>query len=172
MKKIFSLAICVLSLSVFTGYGCVDITLTNRDENSVPGREEKAVININREIAVEENINTPADPTAGWEVYQDTPWGLEIKYPSKYKTVYDTYGWPHALVHFIEKDGAQAYRAQIETWDNESGFRDTYNREPVFISEHPNGKNWVTIDYTADSSDTALNEEWWTIISTFRFGTP
>ncbi len=139
--------------------------------NEAPAALPKANINAGPEVPLE-NINAPIDETAGWEVYRDEPWAIEMRYPSKYKTVYDTYGWPHALVHFIETSGAQSYRAHIETWDSEDDFRATYGKDPAFIVEHPNGKNWVTVDYNSDPLDPTLNEEWRLIISTFRFTAP
>jgi len=162
-------------LVVLTGAGCVSIKIEDREKPDTGSSEEPGTspeANVNEDIVPLENVNAAIDPTAGWEVFRDEPWALEIKYPPKYKTVHDTYGWPHALIHFIEKDGAQAYRAQIETWDSEGGFREAYNRDPVFIAEHPSGKNWVTIDYSSDPSETALDEEWRNIISTFRFTAP
>jgi hypothetical protein len=174
MKKILFL-IGVISLVVLTGAGCVSVKIEDREKPEAGPSEEPIAppeANVNREIPPLENINAPIDTTSGWEVFRDEPWALEIKYPPKYKTVHDTYGWPHALIHFVEVAGAQSYRAQIETWDNEGDFRATYSREPAFIAEHPNGKNWVTIDYNSDPSDTILNDEWRTIISTFRFTAP
>lgn len=165
MKKFFiTISICAAAL-ILSGAGCAMI-----------GREEATsdipAENVNAEI-VPANTNTPDDPTAGWETFRDEPWAIEMKYPPKYKTVSDTYGWPHALIHFIEvAPGAQAYRAEIETWDSENGFRDTYHRDPAFIVEHPNRKNWITVDYKALPSETELNEEWRLIISTFRFTSP
>ncbi len=174
MKKLLFLT-GVISLVFLTGAGCVSIKIEDREKSDVGSPEEPGTppeANINEEIVQVENINVPIDPTSGWEVFRDEPWTLEIKYPAKYKTIHNTYGWPHALIHFVEVAGAQSYRAQIETWDNEGDFRATYSREPAFIAEHPNGKNWVTIDHTADPSDTVLNEEWRNIISTFRFTAP
>jgi hypothetical protein len=165
MKRIF-LGVSILAVLTLLGAGCAWF----------PGEREAKInapmINVNEEIPPE-NINAPIDPTAGWETYQDAPWAVEMKYPAKYKTVFDTYGWPHALIHFIEvAPGAQSYRAQIETWDTEGEFRTTYGRDPAYIVEHPNGKNWVTVDYNADPSNPALAEEWELIISTFRFTAP
>lgn len=163
MKKIF-LAISVLAVMTLVGAGCA--WFPAEEETNVPR------VNVNEEIP-SANVNEPIDPTAGWEVYSDAPWAIEMKYPPKYKTVFDTYGWPHALIHFIEvAPGAQSYRAQIETWDNEGDFRATYSRDTSFIIEHPNGKNWVTVDYNINPSDPAVAEEWELIISTFRFTSP
>ncbi|MBI5071639.1 hypothetical protein HZB93_01965 [Candidatus Falkowbacteria bacterium] len=160
MKKIIFLTALILAVLVLSGAGCAWF----------PSEREEAT-NVPRET--ETNVNAPADPTAGWEVYESVPWAIEMKYPSTYKTVIDTYGWPHALVHFIEvAPGAQSYRAQIETWDNEGDFRTTYGRDPAYIVEHLNGKNWVTVDYNPNPTNPAVAEEWELIISTFRFTAP
>lgn len=164
MKKFFIL-VSFLALLVLTGAGCDWFPAEEREETNAPR------VNVNEEIP-SANVNAPVDPTAGWETYRDLPWAIEMKYPPKYKTVFDTYGWPHALIHFIEVEGRQSYRAQIETWDNEGDFRATYGRDPSFIIEHPNGKNWVTVDYNPDPGDPALASEWELIISTFRFIAP
>lgn len=169
MKKII-ISICfIFGLIVFSGAGCAGIGPGDREGVLPP----EANINAGPEVPPEANINAPVDFAAGWETYRDEPWAIEMKYPPKYKTVSDTYGWPHALVHFIETaPGAQSYRAQIETWENEGDFRAAYGRDPAHIVEHPNGKNWVTVNYNALPSETALNEEWRDIISTFRFTAP
>jgi hypothetical protein len=158
MKKIL-FTVSILASVMLLGAGCV-----------WSGAEEEVATNV--ASVTETNVNDSADPTAGWEVYRDGPWAIEMKYPPKYKTVHDTYGWPYALIHFIEKDGAQSYRGQIETWDSEDGFREAYDRDPAFIARHPNGKNWVTVDYNPDPTDPAVAEEWRSIISTFRFTSP
>lgn len=164
MKKIIFLTVAALAVVTLVGAGCA--WFPTEEETNAPRT------NVNEEIP-SANVNAPIDPTAGWEVYSDAPWAIEMKYPSKYKTVFDTYGWPHALIHFIEvAPGAQSYRAQIETWDNEGDFRATYSRDPAFIIEHPNGKNWVTVDYNINPSDPTVAEEWELIISTFRFTAP
>lgn len=158
--KNFFLAVSILAVMTLLGAGCAWF----------PAEREEAT---NTPPATEANVNVPADPTTGWEVYESVPWAIEIKYPPTYKTVFDTYGWPHALVHFIEvAPGAQSYRAQIETWDNEGDFRTTYGQDPSYIVEHPNGKNWVTVDYNSDPTNPAVAEEWELIISTFRFTAP
>ncbi len=160
--KNFFIVFLVLSSLVLTGAGCVWFR-TDVEEINAPR------INVNEEIP-SANVNASDDPTAGWETYSDLPWAIEMKYPPKYKTVSDTYGWPHALIHFIEvAPGAQSYRAQIETWENEGDFRTAYGRDPAFIAEHPNGKNWVTVDYNPNPGDRTVAEEWELIISTFRF---
>ncbi|MFA5413075.1 MAG: hypothetical protein WC348_00845 [Patescibacteria group bacterium] len=159
MKKFIFPTVAVLAVLILTGAGCAWF----------PAEEEAT----NAPLTTETNVNAPSDPTAGWEVYESVPWAIEMKYPAKYKTIFDTYGWPHSLVHFIEAvPGTQSYRAQIETWDSEGEFRATYSRDPAFIVEHPNGKNWVTVDYNSDPSDPAVAEEWELIISTFRFTAP
>ncbi len=166
--KNFFLAVSILAVMTLLGAGCAWFPAEREEATSVPTTPE-ANINVGPEIPPE-NVNAPIDPTAGWEVYESVPWAIEIKYPPTYKTVFDTYGWPHALVHFIEvAPGAQSYRAQIETWDNEGDFRTTYGRNPAYIVEHPNGKNWVTVDYNPDPTNPAVGEEWELIISTFRF---
>jgi len=165
MKKIIFLTAIVLAILVLAGAGCAWFPAQEREETNAPR------VNVNEEIP-SANVNTPIDPTAGWETYSDLPWAIEMKYPPKYKTVFDTYGWPHALIHFIEVEGRQSYRAQIETWDNEGDFRTTYGRDPSYLVEHPNGKNWVTVDYNSDPSNPAVAEEWELIISTFRFTSP
>ena len=166
MKKIIFLTATFLAVLVLAGAGCAWFPAEEREETNTPR------VNVNEEIP-SANVNTSIDPTAGWEVYEDAPWAIEMKYPPKYKTVFDTYGWPHALIHFIEvAPGAQSYRAQIETWDNEGDFRTTYGRDPSYLVEHPNGKNWVTVDYNSDPSNPAVAEEWELIISTFRFTSP
>jgi len=159
MKKFIFLTTAFLAILVLAGAGCAWF----------PAEEEAA----NAPLTTETNINAPSDSTAGWEVYENTPWAIEMRYPAKYKTISDTYGWPHALIHFIEvAPGAQSYRAQIETWDSEGEFRTTHGRDPSYIIEHPNGKNWVTVDYNPDPSDPTVAEEWNLIISTFRFTAP
>lgn len=166
MKKFF-LAISVLASVTLVGAGCAPFGGEERATNT----SETPSVNVNEGIPAE-NVNAPEDPTAGWEVYRDVPWAIYMKYPSIYKTVSDTYGWPHALIHFIEvAPGAQSYRAQIETWDRADEFRATHGRDPAFIVEHPNGKNYVTVDYNADPTNPAVAEEWELIISTFRFVT-
>ncbi len=157
MKKII-FVISVLAVMPLLGAGCAWFPSEREEATKAPSAEVK--------------VNAPADPTAGWEVYKDAPWAIEMKYPAKYKTVSDTYGWPHALIHFVEVAGAQSYRAQIETWDNEGDFHTTYGRDPSYIVEHPNGKNWVTVDYNPNPTDPAVAEEWELIISTFRFTAP
>jgi len=158
MKKFIFLTAAVLAVLGLAGAGCAWF----------PAEEEAT-----NTPTAETNINAPADPTAGWENYENTPWAIEMKYPPKYKTVSDTYGWPHALIHFIEvAPGAQSYRAQIETWDSEGDFRAAYSRDPAYSVEHPNGKNWVTVDYNPNPSDPTVAEEWESIISTFRFTAP
>jgi hypothetical protein len=176
MKKIILFFVLILAFVVLAGVGCVSFEAGNRNVletnvNSLPSVPPEANINVGPAVPPE-NINVPVDPTAGWEVYEDVPWAIEMKYPPKYKTVYDTYGWPHALVHFVEVAGAQSYRATIETWDSAGGFRATHGRDPAFIVEHPNGKNYVTVDYNPDPTDPAVAEEWRLIISTFRFTAP
>ena len=169
MKRIlFSAAILI-----FVGAGCISFEIRDRESaaNKTPVATPELNVNAGPEVPPE-NANVPVDLTAGWEIYRDEPWAIEMKYPSKYKTVFDTYGWPHALVHFIEVEGSQSYRAQIETWDSESGFRESYGRDPAFIAEHPNGKNWITVDYNLDPSDPAVGEEWRIIVSTLRFTIP
>jgi hypothetical protein len=158
MKKIL-FAFLILASVTLLGAGCVWF-----------GAEEEVVTNVAPET--ETNTNASSDLTSGWEVYRDEPWAIEMKYPPKYKTVHDTYGWPNALIHFIEKDGAQSYRGQIETWDSEDGFREAYDRDPAFITRHPNGKNWVTVGYNPNSIDSSVDEEWALVISTFRFTSP
>ncbi len=132
-----------------------------------------------RELEPDEDASTDAgvdanDPIAGWKTFHEVHWAIEMRYPPQYETVLDTYGWPHAMVHFVEMAGAQSYRAQIETWEEEGedDFRATYGREPAFIVEHPNGKNWVTVDYNPDPANPAVDEEWQLAISTFRFTAP
>lgn len=148
------------------GAGCAWFPEEMATETNAP------IINVNERIPLE-NVNAPIDPTAGWEVYQNVPWAIEMKYPEKYKTISDTYGWPHALIHFIEAvPGTQSYRAQIETWDTEGEFRATYGSDPAFIVRHPNGKNWVTVNYNSDLGNPEIVEEWDLIISTFRFTAP
>lgn len=164
MKK-FLFVVFILASVALLGAGCVWFRDGEEAATNVPS------VNTSGEMPAE-NVNTTADPTSGWEVFQDEPWAIEMKYPPKYKTVNDTYGWPNALIHFIEVDGAQSYRGQIETWDREGGFRTAYGRDPAFIVEHPNGKNWVTVDYNPNPIDSSVDEEWELIISTFRFTAP
>ncbi|MBU1146518.1 hypothetical protein KKD80_03155 [Patescibacteria group bacterium] len=164
MKKIY-FAISILAVLTLLGAGCAWFPAEQEEVNSPR-------VNVNEEIP-SANVNAPTDPTAGWEIYRDEPWAIEMKYPPKYKTVSDTYGWPHALIHFIEvAPGAQSYRSQIETWDSEGEFLATYGRDSAFIVEHPNGKNWITVDYNPNPSDPTVAEEWELIISTFRFTAP
>ena len=98
------------------------------------------------------------DPYAGWETYTNSHYGFKVKHPPKYKTVMDNYGWPNALVHFIEKSGAQSYRAEIEAWDNKNDFKDTYSTSPPFITQA--GGKYITINYAAASDEDDVREEW------------
>ncbi|MFA5128752.1 MAG: hypothetical protein WC445_02160 [Patescibacteria group bacterium] len=162
MKK-FILGVSILATMTLLGAGCAWFPAEREEATNVPSA------NVNEEVSAE-NVNAAADPTTGWKIYRDVPWAIEMKYPAKYKTISDTYGWPHALIHFIEAvPGTQSYRAQIETWDTEGEFRATYGRDPAYIVEHPNGRDWVTVDYNSDLGDPDVIEEWEFIISTFRF---
>ncbi len=172
MKKFLFFAVVIFVLLILIGAGCVSFEVEDREKAVNEGPTVLPEVNVNEEVAPEEVVNAPTEPTAGWEVYRDEPWAIEMKYPPKYKTVFDTYGWPHALIHFIEKAGAQSYRAHIETWDKEGDFQAVYGRGPAFIARHPNGKNYITVDYNSDPNNPAVDEEWKLIISTFRFTAP
>jgi hypothetical protein len=169
MKKPILFFTLILAFVVLSGAGCAWFPAEREEATNAPPASE-ANINVGPEVPPG-NVNASEDPTAIWEVYRDVPWAIYMKYPPKYKTVFDTYGWPHALVHFVEVAGAQSYRATIETWDRVDEFRATYGRDPAFIVEHPNGKNYVTVDYNADPTNPAVAEEWELILSTFRFVT-
>ncbi len=161
MKKVI-FAISILAVLALAGAGCVP-------ESETPAANAPSA-NVNEEVS--ENVNAAEGPTADWPVYQDIPWAIYMKYPPGYRTVSDTYGWPHALIHFIETTpGAQSYRATIETWDTAGEFRATHGRDPSFIVEHPNGKNWVTVDYNPNPTNPEVAEQWELSISTFRFTT-
>lgn len=179
MKKIILLT-SIISLLFLVGASCVNFEIRETSEpNEAPSTLPGEAVNTpapetETMTSPEESRGALIDETTGWLVFHDEPWAIEMKYPPRYKTVRDTYGWPHALVHFIEDEpGRQSYRARIETWENENDFRETYNEEPAFIIEHPNGKNWVTVHYNPeDSTYPGLADEWRLIISTFRFTIP
>jgi len=120
------------------------------------------------------DADSDADLVVEWKIFREVHWAIEMRYPPQYVEVVDTYGWPHAMVHFVETAGAPSYRAQIETWDREGedDFRATYGRDPAYIVEHPNGKGWVTVDYNPDPRNPAVDEEWQLSISTFHFTAP
>jgi len=166
MKKFIFSTAAVLTALILTGAGCAWFPAEPERATNVPSAS------VNEEVSAE-NVNASEGPTAGWEVYENVPWAIEMKYPSKYKTISDTYGWSHSLIHFIEAvPGTQSYRAQIETWNDEGEFRAEYGRDPAFIVEHPNGRDWVTVDYNSDLGDPDVIREWESIISTFRFTAP
>jgi hypothetical protein len=64
--------------------------------------------------------NQPAY-TENWPEYKSTDEKFKFQYPDKYKTVVDNYGWPHAVVHLLDKAGGQSYDVTFEVWDDENG---------------------------------------------------
>jgi len=107
--------------------------------------------------------STPST-TSALQTYKDNSWGFEFSYPADYETVNDTYGWPHALVHLMPVAGGQSYEGQIEWWDTATQFKDTYGKDPKYITTHPNSKNWITINYYTDP-----NGIWQEVIESFKF---
>jgi len=141
------------------------ITELLKREAETKNEEPNANTPANQEPGTQ-NESAPPDPYANWETYSNDQYGFKIKYPAKYKTVKDNYGWPHVIIHFIEKSGAQSYRAQIEVWDSKDGFKNTYAKNPPFITQA--GSKYITVNYWTAAGDDGTKKEWENIISTFE----
>lgn len=61
----------------------------------------------------------PPPETTDWPIYEDVEHNFHFQYPDHYETVVDNYGWPHAVVHLIDKSGGQSYDVTFETWDGQ-----------------------------------------------------
>ena len=103
--------------------------------------------------------------TAGWQTYQNDQYGFEIKYPAKYKTSQDTYGWSHSLVLFLSPSG-QSYIIQVEAWDSADAFKNIYKTEPPFIVKTKDNK-YITINHAGFEEKSI--PEWGGMVESFKF---
>ena len=105
-----------------------------------------------------------------WKTYLNGQYNFQIQYPTNYKTVVDTYGWPNSVARFIETTppGAQAYRATISVWDNQSDYTDSSVYKTMRYSMTKINNKYVVISYNAMNSETDLINEWMRIINTLK----
>lgn len=82
--------------------------------------------------------NPPAE-TESWAEFESVAEDFKFKYPDNYKTVVDNYGWPHAVVHLINKNGGQSYDVTFEVWNGQDDAENEgRNSNPFFgMLEHP-----------------------------------
>lgn len=111
----------------------------------------------------------PAPETADWPVYEDAEYDFSFQYPDHYKTVIDDYGWPHAVVHLIDKNGGQSYDVTFETWDNQDDAEDEGRGSSAnsFFGNVESPHTGKYISMTCWNPDTATDCE--KIYSTFSF---
>ena len=130
MKKILFFTLLTFSLVLV---GCAQQTPTISEQPEQPASQPTDIpattqptepaMNVNKSTSKSVDAVQSVDPTENWEIYQNNEYGFEIKYPSKYKTVIDNYGWLNSVIHFIEKEpGTQAYRATISVWNNQDDY--------------------------------------------------
>lgn len=147
-------------------------TYLPKDNLEVPEKKESDVYEVDPDdlIPISSQEEEILDETTDWLTYKNLQYSFEIKYPDKYETIEDTYGWEHALIHLIENNGnAQAYRGQIEVWDTEEGFQDKYKKSPPFITQDSESGKYITINYAAMSNEIEIIEDWNGIIDSFKF---
>lgn len=63
--------------------------------------------------------NPPAE-SEDWNEFEDEASGINFRYPDRYETVRDSYGWPYAVVHLLDKSGGQSYEVTFEVWESEA----------------------------------------------------
>lgn len=102
-----------------------------------------------------------ANPTANWEVYSDSTYKFEIKYPTTYKITDDKYGWPKSI--FMLYKGGQSYDLVIEVWDNEADYKAKYKNQMDTVTVKQSGGKFLTL--LNMNKDPEVDQ----IISTFKF---
>lgn len=157
---------------IFVVTGAVILLTGCSYQVSIDEQADQLATNQNsNQQAAEENQNTDRsiDPYEDWQTYTNTEYGFEIKYPAKYKTVVDNYGWPNSIVHFIEKEpGAQAYRAAISVWDNQNDYTNSTAYSAMKFTTHNVGNKYIVISYYATDNEIGLINEWQEITDTFK----
>lgn len=85
-----------------------------------------------------------ATPTnkPGWVEYSSEKYGFSISYPSTYRIVDDTYGWPKAVILLYK--GGQSYDLPIEAWDSESEYQTKYKNQTNLVVKKV-GTKFITL---------------------------
>jgi len=105
--------------------------------------------------------------TENWKVYANTDYNFQIKYPTKYKEIADTYGWKNAVVLFLEdKPGVQSYAGSISIWNNIEDYRNDTTYSAMAYSYKKVGNKYVVINYF--SYENNINLEWQKVIDSFK----
>jgi len=87
---------------------------------------------------------TKASPTVkpGWKEYVSAKYGFSISYPSSYRIVEDTYGWPKAVILLYK--GGQSYDLAIEVWDSETEYQTKYKNQTNLVVKKI-GNKFITL---------------------------
>jgi hypothetical protein len=106
---------------------------------------------------------TPSpDVTANWQVYTNSQYGFQIKYPGNFQALTDSnnlYGWPNAVVLFYS--GGQSYDLPVEVWNTQAQYQAKYpSGTTVFTTSGGKFITLTNVNHTPEVDQ---------IIATFKF---